>query len=350
MRIARAKRRGAGCYYHLVNRVAGTRDDRPFDDVEKELLVRLLKRLSQLYTVEVIAYCLMSNHFHLIVYAPDAPPALPEAMRRLNEHYQPKVPYHVSEPRVAVLAARLPDISHFMHDLQQQFTSWFNRTRPGRRRGSLWAERFKSVILEGREALWTCLKYIELNAVRAGLVSDPADYRFCSWGVWCGSGRHPFGGAFLRHVRQSLGPRATGLRDSELKALLRDDMARTLANDAAEKAARAAGAEVRGIRRRLPSREATAGRPGYGGQATAVPTLENGVRRAAAAPTLADKSALLLTRRIRYFSDGVILGSRLFVRELAGEFFGAARAAGKRLGRARLAHAPPLYSFRRVQT
>jgi len=147
MRIARAKMRGAGCYYHLVNRVAGTRDDRPFDDVEKELLVRLLKRLSQLCTVEVIAYCVMSNHFHLIVYAPDAPPALPEAVRRLNEHYQPKVPYHVSEPRVAVLAARLPDISHFMHDLQQQFTSWFNRTRPGRRRGGLWAERFKRCVV-----------------------------------------------------------------------------------------------------------------------------------------------------------------------------------------------------------
>jgi putative transposase len=345
MRIARLKMRNAGCYYHLVNRVTGTREDRPFDDVEKEMLVRLLKRLSQLYTVEVIAYCVMSNHFHLIVYAPDAAPALPEAVRRLNAHYQPKVPYHVGEPRVAVLAARLPDISHFMHDVQQQFTSWFNRTRPGRRRGSLWAERFKSVILEGREALWTCLKYIELNAVRAGLVRDPAEYRFCSWGVWCGSGRHPFGGAFLRHLRRSLGPRATGRRDNELKTLLRDDMARTLANDKAQQEARNRGMV-------LPDgKNGTDGRNGSRGVALTLSGATAGVRRTEAAPTSADPTpALVLTRRIRYFSDGVILGSRIFVRELAGELCGAARAAAKRLGRARLAHAPPLYSFRRVQT
>jgi hypothetical protein len=52
-----------GAYYHIMNRAAGTRDDRPFGDVEKEEFVKLLHRLATLYTIEVIGYCVMSNHY-----------------------------------------------------------------------------------------------------------------------------------------------------------------------------------------------------------------------------------------------------------------------------------------------
>jgi hypothetical protein len=43
-----------------------------------------------------------------------------------------------------------------MKDFQQQYTNWFNRTRPRGRRGRLWADRFKSVILESGRAVWEC--------------------------------------------------------------------------------------------------------------------------------------------------------------------------------------------------
>ena len=76
-----------------------------------------------------------------------------------------------------------------MKDLQQRFTQWYSNNRD--RRGTVWADRFKSVLLEGEagnSAVWNCIKYIELNAVRAGMVEDPVDYRYCSWDVWSGRG------------------------------------------------------------------------------------------------------------------------------------------------------------------
>jgi len=51
-----------------------------------------------------------------------------------------------------------------------------------RKKGYFWSERFKSVIVEQGETLINCLAYIDLNAVRAGLVKRPEDYRWCSLG------------------------------------------------------------------------------------------------------------------------------------------------------------------------
>jgi hypothetical protein len=75
---------------------------------------------------------------------------------------------------------RMGDVSEFIKTLKQRFTQWFNK-RQGRR-GTLWEERFKSVLMEGRgHVLATMAAYIDLNAVRAGLVKDPKDFRFCGY-------------------------------------------------------------------------------------------------------------------------------------------------------------------------
>jgi putative transposase len=58
-------------------------------------------------------------------------------------------------------------------------SQWYNR-RHGRY-GVLWADRFKSVLIEGGEALAAVAAYIELNPVRAGLCADPKDYRYCGY-------------------------------------------------------------------------------------------------------------------------------------------------------------------------
>ena len=64
------------------------------------------------------------------------------------------------------------DVSGYLQRLKQRFTQWFNR-RKGRR-GVLWEERFKSVLVEGSgDPLSTMAAYIDLNPVRAGLVDDP---------------------------------------------------------------------------------------------------------------------------------------------------------------------------------
>jgi len=64
--------------------------------------------------------------------------------------------------------------------VKQRFSVWYNRSH--QRYGTLWSERFKSVLVEPQgRALETMATYIDLNCVRAGLASDPKDYRFCGY-------------------------------------------------------------------------------------------------------------------------------------------------------------------------
>src|ERR1700745_3959510 len=67
----------------------------------------------------------------------------------------------------------------FIKELKGRFAQWYNQRHD--RYGVLWAERFKSVLLEGGEALAAVAAYLELNPVRAGLCTDPKDYRYCGY-------------------------------------------------------------------------------------------------------------------------------------------------------------------------
>lgn len=192
MRRARLKPSGIPICYHLYNRVAGEPGFLPFGPAEKEQFVRLLHKVQRFFTVRILAYQIMSNHFHLLVYAPSEPPSGEEVARRYEAYYHGLRTLDPSDPRCREMGERMRDISWFMHAIQQQFTTWYNHTRPTRRRGALWAERFKHTLLGGSEAIWACWKYIEMNPVRAGMVDDPADYRFGSYAAWKARGRHPF--------------------------------------------------------------------------------------------------------------------------------------------------------------
>jgi hypothetical protein len=76
--------------------------------------------------------------------------------------------------------ALMGDVSQFMKLLKQRFSIWFNKAHE--RCGPLWSERFKSTLVEGQgRVLETMAVYIDLNCVRAGLASDPKDYRFCGY-------------------------------------------------------------------------------------------------------------------------------------------------------------------------
>jgi len=86
------------------------------------------------------------------------------------------------------LTRRMHDVSWFMKTVKQRFSVWFNKSRD--RFGPVWSERFKSVLVEGDQwALRTVAAYIDLNAVRAGLVGDPKDYRFCGYGEAVAGGK-----------------------------------------------------------------------------------------------------------------------------------------------------------------
>jgi len=73
-----------------------------------------------------------------------------------------------------------PDgIAKLMQSIGRCYVQYINRSY--RRTGSLWEGRFKSSLVQAEEYLLTCMRYIELNPVRADMVSDPAQYRWSSY-------------------------------------------------------------------------------------------------------------------------------------------------------------------------
>jgi hypothetical protein len=314
-RYARIKPDDMGMYYHLTNRISGIPGEYPFGDAEKEELINLVKVLSRFFTIEVLSCQAMGNHYHIVCYAPADLLSPRQACERYNRFYQArnKPPLSPDDPYCEVVARRMRDISWFMRQLQQQFTSWYNRTRIPHRRGSLWAQRFKSVILERDTALWNCLCYVEMNAVRAGLVSDPGDYRFGTWGEWCATGHHPFGENLRRHLVAYEGTEARACSLEEIRKRFRVEFARIQASESG-----ATDEEV------AAAMESAARTPAF---------------------------TLRLNRRVRYWTDGLIIGGKTFVREVAGRLWDRECVHRHRLQPAHGSDVDkPLYAYRRLHT
>ena len=87
----------------------------------------------------------MSNHFHILLHAPAQAPSPEEMCRRYRAFHRGQRTLEPDSPACRAWQARSRDVSWFMRHLQQLFTIWYNRTRPLRRRGSLWAAHFKQV-------------------------------------------------------------------------------------------------------------------------------------------------------------------------------------------------------------
>lgn len=158
---------------------------------EKEVFRKMIRKQARFCGVEVLTYAVMSNHFHLLVHVvPQDDLSDSELIDRVREFYgdlEARVvesrlnnPEKAEETRNRLLA-RMGDVSVFLKELKHRFSIWYNRTHE--RFGTLWAEPFKSILVQGeREVLATVAAYIDLNAVRAGLCQDPKDYRFCGYG------------------------------------------------------------------------------------------------------------------------------------------------------------------------
>jgi hypothetical protein len=208
------------------------------------------------------------------------------------------------------------DLSQFMKGLLIRFTRWFNRTHS--RTGTLWEERFKSVIVESGVAARTMAAYIDLNPVRAGMVKDPADYRWSSYGEAVGGGTKGNGKkareGLVRAYFWDQGADFESEKWQEVSRLYRRLMGLALG--------------------RKQGRAQMAGKgKGHGhGQSTMntaemLEAKDNGTLL----PDL-DMAAMLYCR-VRYFTDGAVIGSKEFVNEAfagARERFGAKRKNGAR--------------------
>jgi putative transposase len=295
MRLARLKSQGRG-FYHCISRVVdgqfifGTRGGSGY---ASEKFLSLMRRLSAFSGVNVLTFIVMSNHFHLLCEVPELRElSLEEVLKRVEAGYGPAKVQELrnelarcgegTEHWKRVLAPyrrRMNDVSVFIKELKGRFAQWYNR-RKGRY-GALWAERFKSVLLEDGQAVAAVAAYIDLNAVRAALCVDPKDYRYCGYAEALSKGC----ASALEGIRTILG---LG-RDTPRKELLRE------------------------YRKHLFDREAL----GRGTESPAGPRtvqVQDAQKAIDGQPTELSPLAQLRCR-IRYFSDGVILGSRTFVEE-----------------------------------
>jgi len=204
MRKARCKLTGEGAYYHIVNHVGGAKNSLPFTDCDKRHGINLVEKITRYYLLEVVSLCWMGNHFHMLLHSPDCLPSLKIAARRYNKHYclgkkSSKFLSPDKNPnKCSKVAANLIDISHFMKCLQQTYSIYYNKKY--NRQGPLWKERFWSTLLEGATTLWDCVKYIELNSVRAGIERSPENYPYSTWGIYSKTGKHPFHSNFVKHM------------------------------------------------------------------------------------------------------------------------------------------------------
>ncbi len=182
-------------YYHVLSRIVNR--DFVLGKEEKDHFMQTMRKLEIFCGVRIITYCIMSNHFHLLVEIPDAPSlsdedvlnrmkvlyskSRVEQFRSQLENARSQSKHELAEKMLEPYLRRMHDLSMFMKDLKQRFTQWFNRVH--NRRGTLWEERFRSLLVEGSEqALYTVANYIDLNPVRSGVVQDPKNYEYSGYG------------------------------------------------------------------------------------------------------------------------------------------------------------------------
>ncbi len=270
-------------FFHCISRVV----DRRFimGDHEKETFREILRQCESFYGLKVFTYCIMSNHFHILVEVPEPreltedevlsrvaalyPAKFVTGLRRELNAFRDAGLLDLVRSRLASFTRRMFSLSNFMKSLKQRFSSYYNRNN--QRSGTLWEERFRSVIVEGEETtLMTMALYIDLNPIRAGITSDPADYRFCGYAEAVGGG-----------ARAREGIRSLMFRKPESWRIVQAQYRRLLYATGEESPVR------RGFTREDVSEvEAKGG---------VIPT------------------GSALRKRIRHLSEGVIVGSRPFI-------------------------------------
>jgi putative transposase len=136
------------CPHHVTQR-GNERRDVFFTPTDREVYLGLLKQYAQLYAVDILGYCLMSNHVHLVLLPHQA-----ESMSKLLKHLQMRY-------------------CQYRHALE-------------RGSGHLWQGRYYSCAVDP-ERLACVMRYVELNPVRAAMVKDAEEYEWSSAAVHLGA-------------------------------------------------------------------------------------------------------------------------------------------------------------------
>ena len=187
-----------GAHYHVMSRT----NNRCFlfeKGRMKGEIVSLLRRSAEFSGVKLEAWCVLDNHFHAVceVLKPEAPVPEEEVLRRIGvlkgERFAEELAEHWRELHARGLdcivdaalgrwRVRMNDVSQFMKTFKELVNLAYKTSDAGERGycGSIWSGRFKSTLVEAGRHLATCIRYVELNPVRAGIVSRARDYAYGS--------------------------------------------------------------------------------------------------------------------------------------------------------------------------
>jgi len=133
----------AGIPVHIIQR-GNNKSDCFHENLDKGYYFQLLNAAIDLFDVDIHAWVFMSNHVHLLV-----------------------TPFESNS------------VSSMMQFVDREYVRYFNRKYM--RTGTLWDGRFKSCLVQTERYFLTCQRYIELNPVRAGLVSEPGSFHWSTY-------------------------------------------------------------------------------------------------------------------------------------------------------------------------
>ena len=145
--MARAKRvLYDGAIYHIIQR--GHNKDRLFKDAgDYKAFKNFIRKYRQKYSFDIYHYCIMSNHFHMLLKIRSG-----------------------------------PDLPKTMHGITQSYSYYFRKTY--KRIGYVYQNRYKSYLIEDDSYLLECGRYIERNPFRAGIIKDLSQYYWSSYNFY----------------------------------------------------------------------------------------------------------------------------------------------------------------------
>ena len=141
--MARLPRLTVAHYPHHIIQRGNNRQAIFAADADYETLISMLDEHAREKGVALHAYVLMTNHFHLLA-TPETAEAIPQMMQAVGRRY----------------------------------VRYFNQRQA--RTGTLWEGRYKSTLIQAERYLLACMVYMDLNPVRAGMVTDPVEYPWSS--------------------------------------------------------------------------------------------------------------------------------------------------------------------------
>ena len=184
----------ATAHYHVISRCVRRAFLCGYDratarcfDHRKAWVLEKLGALTEIFAIRVLAYTVLSNHFHLVVRLDSARTrqwSEAEVVARYGRLFPSTTACWAGfsairqAQRVALWRARLGDLSWFMRCLNESIARRANRE--DRCTGRFWEGRFRSQALLDEAALLTCMSYVDLNPIRAGLANSLSESDFTS--------------------------------------------------------------------------------------------------------------------------------------------------------------------------